>query len=135
GLAFQNNGGIYIADTGRPIGGGAGNGTLRRIGVDGRVRNIFGSFSEIPLNPSEGEDARSAYIYDIKDIAYSPQGELYLMLLDQKIRKLDNQGILRTAVSAPEQLLRAMTFAADGSLYYVSNSGTLYRYTSESGSV
>ncbi len=123
-IAFGPDGRLYITD--------AYNDRIRRVDVDGIINTVAGNGD---LNFSgDGGLATEAGLYSPNGITFGPDGSLYIADSDNRIRRVDVDGIINTVVGkeytgssfsvdgglATETRLslpRGITFGPDGHLY------------------
>lgn len=122
GLAFAPDGSLYIADTGRQ--------TIQRVGLDGVIHIVAGSFSGVD---GDGGPATSAWLYDPTSVVIAPDGTLYIAdYRHHRIRRVGPDGIITTlagngtagyggdggaATAAQLNFPRVIALAPNGSLY------------------
>jgi sugar lactone lactonase YvrE len=88
GLAFGPDGGLYIADT--------ENRRIRRVGVDGIINTVAGN-GDWGFNGDGGLATEASLNYP-HSIAFGPDGSLYIADSDNRIRRVDVDGIINTVV-------------------------------------
>jgi sugar lactone lactonase YvrE len=107
GVAVDGTGNVYIADS--------GNHRVRRVDTNGIITTFAGSGS-----PGSGGDegpATSAQLHGLNDVAVDAIGNVYIVTLD-RIRKVDTDGIIRTAEGVSGSILESLAVNDAGNLYF-----------------
>jgi sugar lactone lactonase YvrE len=143
GIAVDAGGAIYFADRDSR--------EIRRIGLDRIISRFAGIFDPSSGSP-DGTPARDAHFGFLGGLAFSPNGELYFTE-EQKIRKIDSSGLLRTVAGRLERgnpdfagdggpatdarlaMPSALAFGPDGSLYFVDQGNHRVRRVTPDGIV
>jgi sugar lactone lactonase YvrE len=87
GLALDAAGNLYIADT--------GNSRIRKIGTDGRISTVAGSFTE--SFGGDGHPATEASLNRPAAVAVDAAGNLYIAdTVNHRVRKVGSDGIIQT---------------------------------------
>lgn len=122
GLAHDPQGNLYVADRRNHL--------VRRVRPDGIIERVAGT--GLPGFGGEGGPARLALLDQPLGLAFDPAGNLYIADSgNRRVRRLDSQGLLRTAAGGGEApaeeggpaLQSALTlpvdlsFGPDGALY------------------
>ena len=104
GLAFGADGSLYVADQ--------GNNRIRRIDKNGTVSTVAGSGDGVDVlgkKPmccvgsfaGDGGPATAAALWNPTDIAFDPQGNLYIAdHNNDRVRKVDPQGVITTVAGS-----------------------------------
>jgi len=88
GVAVDNNGNVYIADT--------SNHAIRKVDTDGIITTVAGILGSSGSN-GDGGDATSAQLDSPLDISVDSDGNLYIAdTFNNAIRKVDTDGIITT---------------------------------------
>jgi len=129
GMAVGPDGAFYFADT--------GNHRVRRIGADGIITTVAGDGSD--MFPPDGEIGDGGPALDAKlplpsDVAFAPDGSLYISESVGRVRRVDPDGIIHTVAGGGTDLSGAdadghpatevrlsaiwnLAVASDGTLY------------------
>jgi sugar lactone lactonase YvrE len=108
GLALDNDGGLFITDT--------GNQRIRKIGPDGVIRTVAGrAASSAFLSPDkEGIAATRASLLFPESVAVDREGNLFLAdTLDRLVRKVTPAGVI-TTVAGSKPVGATIGFSGDG---------------------
>src|SRR5262249_5529994 len=95
GLAFDNDGGLFIADTGHQ--------RIPKIGPDGVIRTVAGqaASSAFQSPDKEGIAAIRAHLFFPGSVTVDRQGNLFLAdTLDRLVRKVTPAGVITTVAGS-----------------------------------
>ncbi len=94
GIAFGPDGSLYIADS--------WNHRIRRVDVDGIINTVAGGDGYWDFS-GDGGLATEAYLYYPRDIAFGPDGSLYIAdTYNHRIRRVNVDGIINTVAGSDE---------------------------------
>jgi len=88
GLVLDKSGNLFFSDGGYHC--------VRKIDTFGIITTIAGNGT--PGFSADGTPATAALLHIVGYMALSPDGELYMPCYDQRVRKIDAAGIIRTVV-------------------------------------
>src|SRR6266545_622708 len=113
GLAFDQSGNLYIADT--------GNNRVRRISTNGLITTVAG-LGTFRSDPGDGGPAIQATLYEPFGVALDPAGNLYVGD-DWSIRKISPDGIITTLAGCPVCSATVLALDSIGNLYVGASAG------------